>query len=68
MRRSNRSKPNKPPPQLPTPEAPAAEQPLPKGMMDLEAARFWAGRGPARKNRPAYAIMGGDDYVDPPPR
>lgn len=39
-----------------TPTPPAAGQP-PKGMMDLEAARFWAGRGPrARRNRPPYAL------------
>jgi hypothetical protein len=54
------------PPKLPTPAlipepAPAAAQP-PPGMMDLKAARFWAGRDPDRKNRPAYSKMGmGDD-------
>ena len=38
---------------------------IPPGMMDLEAARFWAGRGPqgqqsARKRFP-YSIMGWRD-------
>jgi hypothetical protein len=53
----------------PTPEAPApAAAPPPPGMLDMERVRFWAGRGPGRKNRPAYSITGGYDDVDPTPR
>ena len=49
-------------PHTPTPLAPATEQP-PKGMMDLEAARFWAGRGPGgqpRRTRPPFALKAMD--------
>jgi hypothetical protein len=55
--------------QPPAPSAPG--QPPPPGQMDLQAARFWAGRGPGgalRRNRPKYSITGDADYADPPRR
>jgi hypothetical protein len=64
MKRTNRSKPKTPqlPPQPSAPEAaaPEAAQP-PPGQMDLDAARYWAGRGPKRKNRPPYSLRALDD-------
>lgn len=50
-----------------TPAAPTERQsPVPEhtppGMMDLEAARYWAGRSPRnrKRNRPAYSLKAMD--------
>jgi hypothetical protein len=54
-------------PQAPTPEpTPPAATPgqPPPGMLDMEKVRYWAGRGPNRRSRPAYSITGGSDYID----
>lgn len=48
-------------PPAPTPKPAPVAAPPPPGMMDLEAARFWAGRSTNRKNRPAFAKMGMND-------
>jgi hypothetical protein len=42
--------------------APATPEQPPPGMLDMDKVRYWAGRGPhARRNRPAYSIMGNSD-------
>jgi hypothetical protein len=59
MKRTRQRSLGLPSPPAPTPPAPAAEHP-PPGMMDLEAARYWAGRGPRRRNRPPYSLKAMD--------
>jgi hypothetical protein len=53
-----------PEPAPPPPAAMTAPGHPPPGQMDLEAARYWAGRGPAgqlRRHRFPYSIMGMGD-------